>query len=85
MQNKNCSIIVSSCDNFSDLWEPFFILFFKYWPDCPFKIYLISETKIYSDEKVEMISLKKDMGWASNLKAAIRRINTPYFIYFQEE
>lgn len=83
--NEKCSIIVSSCDNFSDLWDPFFKLFFKYWPDCPFKIYLISETKYYNHPKVSMISLGKDYEWASNLKIAIKQAGTPYFVYLQED
>lgn len=84
MEN-NCSIIISSCDNFSDVWHPFFTLFFKYWPDCQFKIYLISEKKTYPDNKVSAILLGEDKKWASNIKLALQRINTPYIIYFQED
>lgn len=83
--DPECSIVVSSCDNFSDVWSPFFKLFFKYWSDCPFKIYLISETKKFEDERVFMILLGEDKQWASNLKSALHKIDTPYFIYFQED
>lgn len=82
---NNCSIIVSSCDNFSDVWEAFFTLFFRYWPDCPFKIYLISETKVYPDDRVATISLGEDKKWASNMKLTLQKIDTPYVIYFQED
>jgi hypothetical protein len=82
---KDCSIIVSSCDNFSDVWEAFFTLFFRYWPNCPFKIYLISETKVYPDERITTISLGEDKKWASNIKLTLQKIDTPYVIYFQED
>ena len=36
------AILIVSCDKYSDLWDPFFKLFFKFWPDCPFNIYLLS-------------------------------------------
>jgi hypothetical protein len=85
MNQNNCSIVVSSCDNFSDAWDPFFKLFFKYWPDCPFKIYLIAEKKKYEDSRVTTIMLGEDKHWASNLKISLQKINTPYFIYLQED
>lgn len=83
--NKICSIVVSSCDAFSDVWEAFFTLFFKYWPDCPFPIYLISETKKYADDRVKMINIGEDKKWATNLKNALKNIDTKNIIYLQED
>lgn len=83
--NSRCAIIVSSCDSYSDIWEAFFTLFFRYWPDYPFKIYLISETKAYSDSRISTILVGEDKQWASNMRLAIKKIDTPYLIYFQED
>jgi len=80
-----CAIFVSSCDAFSDAWEPFFILFFRYWPDCPFPIYLISNQLKYDDSRVSTINIFPDKGWASNMTEALNRFPYPYFIYFQED
>lgn len=80
-----CSVLVSSCDAYSDLWEPFFTLFFRYWPNCPFEVYLISNYKSYSDKRVKVIRVGKDKGWALNMKAALSRVNNPYFILLHEE
>jgi|SRR3989344_5269796 len=79
MEN-NCSIIVSSCDTFDDLWHPFFTLFFRYWPDCPFPVYLISNYKKYDDSRVKTISVGDDKGWSSNMKVALKQISTPYVV-----
>ncbi|MDR1599314.1 MAG: hypothetical protein LBS11_05525 [Oscillospiraceae bacterium] len=46
--DERCVLYISSCDKYADLWEPFFILFKKYWPDCPYPIVLASETKTFS-------------------------------------
>lgn len=83
--NNKCSIIVSSCDKYSDIWEAFFTLFFKYWPDCPFKIYLISGTKTYPDSRISTIFFGEDKQWASNIKLALQKISAPYFLYLQED
>lgn len=80
-----CSVIVSSCDSYDDVWAPFFTLFFRYWPDCPFPVYLMSETKKYPDDRVTTINIGEDKKWASNMKTALKQINTPYVLYLQED
>ncbi|HBM45764.1 MAG: hypothetical protein UT05_C0002G0078 [Parcubacteria group bacterium GW2011_GWF2_38_76] len=82
---NECSVVVSSCDAFSDVWEAFFTLFFKYWPDCPFPIYLISETKKYPDNRVTTLNIGEDKKWATNIKNALKRVNTKNIIYLQED
>lgn len=81
----SCVLIVSSCDAYQDAWHPFFTLLFRYWPDCPFKIYLISNEKKYEDERVETITVGKDRNWAGNLLTVLKKINTKYFLYLQED
>jgi len=81
----NCAIVVPSCDSYEDAWSPFFTFFFRYWPDCPFPIYLITETKRYPDKRVRMLNLGKDNGWANNMFIALDTIPEKYFIYFLED
>lgn len=82
---KECAIFVSSCDAFSDAWEPFFTLFFRYWPDCPFPVYLIANQLKYDDPRITTINIFPDKGWASNMAEALNIFFSPYFIYFQED
>jgi hypothetical protein len=79
------AILVSSFDGYRDAWDPFFTLFFRYWPDCPFTIYLISNNARYDGERVINLALGDDMGWANNMIAALSRIQAPYVIYLQED
>ncbi len=83
-KNKDCTIIVSSCDAYLDAWHPFFILFFKYWADCPFSLQLISGQKKYPDPRVNTLQIE-DKKWASNLLEALETIETPYILYMQED
>ena len=83
-KNKDCAVIVSSCDAYSDAWHPFFTLFFKYWPDCPFSLYLISGQKKYSDLRVDTLRIE-DKKWASNMLEVLENIKTPYILYTQED
>jgi hypothetical protein len=85
MKKNNCTIIISSCDAYSDAWAPFFTLFFRYWPDCPFRIILISNGLEYNDPRVETYKIIKDLGWSGNLIETAKNITDDYIIFFQED
>ena len=80
-----CAIVVSSFDGFADLWKPFFTLLFRYWPDCPYQIYLISNEKTYDDPRVTTLAIGADGKWANNLFAALDRIPAAHIIYMQDD
>lgn len=84
IMDRDCVILIPSCDAFADAWEPFFTLLFRYWPDCPFQIYLVSEKKTYPDPRVTTL-LFKDEKWATNTLKALDRITAPTIIYLQED
>ena len=35
---SNITVLVNSCDSYSDAWYPFFTLWKKYWPDSKFPV-----------------------------------------------
>jgi hypothetical protein len=39
-----CALVVLSCDARRDLWGPCLALYRRYWPDCPYPIFLAGET-----------------------------------------
>ena len=43
----DCTLLVNSCDAYSDLWEPFFKMLGVHWPDCPYPIVLNTESKAF--------------------------------------
>ena len=66
--DQNISILIPSCDNYSDLWAPFFKCFFKYWPDCPYQIFLGVNKKPFSYPGVSVINTGLDNGYSQNLR-----------------
>jgi len=78
-------ILVSSCDRYADLWPAFFHLLFKYWPDCPKPVYLISNQKTYQDDRVVSLLFPNDEGWAVNLRGSLEQIDSDYVVYLQED
>jgi len=80
-KNKDVAILVSSFDGFSDLWSPFFMLFWRYWPDCPYPVYLISNNKIYENPRITTIMVGEDRHWSGNFITALYRVPHSVIIY----
>jgi hypothetical protein len=85
MQANNCAIVINSCDKYSDAWDPFFTLFFRYWPDCPLRLILISNGLEYKDARVATHKIINDLGWSGNLIETLKSIPEEYIIYMQED
>jgi len=85
--NPDLAIVVSSFDGMDDLWQPFWELFRRFWPDCPYDKYMISNHKICRIEGIEVrtIAVGDDQGWARNLRVALESIPHQYVIYLQED
>lgn len=89
------SIIVNTCDSYSDCWEPFFRLFSEFWKDCRGKIYLNTEYKDFSCPWLDVTATKvceknnfpKDerMPWSLCLKHAVRQTASDIILYMQED
>lgn len=83
--SDDCTILVLSCDKYSDLWEPFFGQFWKYWPDCPYPVVLGSNTVESKNRKVKTILSGPDRDWSTSLRAILNQIHTPYvFIWLDD-
>ena len=83
--NKNCAVIVSSCDAYSDLWNPFFNSFFRHWGDCSFPIYLLTESKECEIEHIRTIKAGLDTNWSDRLKFALSYVKTDRIILILED
>lgn len=79
------SILVVSCDRYSDLWPIFFNGYFKYWDDPDAKIYLGTNFKSYDDPRVTTIKIGEDKEYTTNLKAMLASIETDYVIILVED
>jgi len=78
-------VVVSSCDAYADLWPAFFHFLFRYWPDVPQPVYLISNQKRYDDPRVVTLALGHDHHWASNTLEALARVPGDSLLYLQDD
>jgi hypothetical protein len=65
---KNIALLVLSCDKYSDLWENYFILFNKFWPECPFPVYLQTNNQDFESERLtKVIKVGEGHTWSEDL------------------
>jgi len=79
-------VLIAARDSYSETWDAFFSLFFKYWPDCPYPVYLFTEKMVFNDQRILPLVIPDDPNkawgkqWEERIKKAICQINTDYFI-----
>jgi hypothetical protein len=86
------SILINTTDSFEDCWFPFFTLFKKYWPEYTGNIYLNTETKTYTHEGLNIISIQNNKNtpnqritWSECLIRALNVIDDGIILYMQED
>ncbi len=80
--NKSCDVVILTCDDYSDIWEPFFILKNRYWNDCYYNTYLITETKNCSECKT--ININENI-WTKRVREGLKRLKSDYVIILLED
>ena len=82
-------MLVSSCDKYEDAWIPFFTLIGKYWKNCPYPLYLNTETKKVDQVAglpVTSISCPyQNCTWSKRLIHALKQIHSEYVFFMLED
>ena len=80
---SKCAFIYCSCDSYSDLWEPYFYLLNKYWPDIEMNILLNTEKKEFKTSNNLKISVKtfnctEKCSWSKRLLNILNSIDEDF-------
>jgi len=85
------TVLVNTSDGFEDCWGPFFQLFERYWPACPYPIVLNTETKAPRFDGLTVRAARVAVGagrrlsWSECLAHCLDAIDTPFVLYLQED
>jgi hypothetical protein len=92
MSSSEISVLVISCSLYKNIWDPFFHLFQKNWPDCPFDIYLGTDkyTDNYNGNSCNINILKASVepnagNYTARVTEFLSQINSKYVILFQDD
>ena len=76
---KKITMLILSCDKFSDLWDGHVKQLEKHWPDRDMKTYIVTDKPTdKSYENVEVIAAGENAEWSDRLLYALSQINTEY-------
>lgn len=89
-KRDNCTVVICSCDQNADTWDPFFKIFQDEWPDCPYPVVLNTESLSYDDPKMGIRSFRlyphgKSVAWGKRLIETLKRIETPYVLFLLDD
>ncbi len=79
------AVLVVSCDRYRDLWRPFFTIFRKRWPDCPYPVFLGTNRLEYTDHGVTTIAIGEDSSWAGGVRSMLERIESDWVLFMLED
>ena len=85
MNKDKISLVVSSCDQYSDLWPLFSYFFDKYWANCALDKYFLSNDTSCNLKGFKTLKVGKDKGWSANLIKGLYQINTPYVLILLDD
>ena len=76
---NNTSVLIASFDKNRDIWPLFAYFFQKYWPECPYQVYLGANGENYSEsvpEKWNYINKGPDVSWSRSMLEYVEDIPT---------
>lgn len=85
VNHRDYAIVIMSCDSYSDVWPYFSACWHKYWADCPFDTYLISEIVDFRDEQIKNIKIGRRVVWGDMMLEVLNRLPHANIIYMQED
>lgn len=85
IQANDMAVLVLSSDRYSDLWHPFFALFFRYWKNCPYPVYLGSNKKRFDDPRVTTILSGDPKDWSADTISILKQIPEKYVLVILED
>ncbi len=72
------AFLIISCDKYAELWDTHFKCLDKYWADCPFPKFILTNHKDSPRSDIRAIKVGDDSTWSANLKKAIELLRKEY-------
>lgn len=83
--DNNLAVVVSSFDEYCDIWDIFFALYNKYWPENNKKTYLITNNLVPKYDGVKVINVGYEKFWTNRLRKALKTIKEDYILLLLED
>lgn len=79
-RSTDICILICSYDGAEELWLPLAQTYKKFWPDCPYKIYLGTNKKNPTLDPFIPLCIGEEKSWSDNILKCIDKINDEYIL-----
>ncbi len=80
------AIMITSCDAYRECWKPIIYSLDKYWPDCEFPRYIVTNYKDAELPNTTIVKVGDDhRSWCNLARMGMEAIKEEYVIYFQDD
>lgn len=74
LEMNGIAIVVASFDGYKDIWPVFISAKERFWPDCPYKTYLVSNFETVCSDAVTPIHTGAETNWCNRMEKALNEI-----------
>jgi len=85
MEKQELALVVIGFDGYEDVWDHYFELLERFWPDNPFPVYLVNQEKRPNYKNVTIINCGADAEWSKKAQAAVNQIDANYICLLLED
>ncbi|MBQ9861544.1 MAG: hypothetical protein IJO75_04720 [Clostridia bacterium] len=82
---QNCTLLLNTCDSYSDCWEPFFKLLTVQWKNFDMNVVINTESKRYTYEGLNIKMSNCRASWGKRLITALDSIDSKYILFCLED
>ena len=88
-ESKKLTIVVNTCDDYSDVLEIFFKAFEKWWPNCPYPIVINTESNQYASSFPARVHTSVSNGntddWGARLLSTLIEIESVFVLMVYDD
>ena len=82
---SDCALVILSWDGYRDLWEPCLTLYRRYWPDCPYPMFLVTESGTVTDPRVKTLPVGRGLAWSDGTRVAMTAVAHPFVLVMLDD
>ena len=85
--NSDLTVIVNTCDAYSDVLSLFFEAFYEYWPSCSFEVVVNTENNLHDNYPVRVHNYKpsKFNSWGDRLLQTLQTVQSEYVLVVYDD
>jgi hypothetical protein len=82
---SECALVILSWDGYRDMWEPCLTLYRRYWPDCPYPMFLVTESATVADPRVKTLPVGPGLAWSDGARIAMTALEHTYVLLMLDD